>query len=248
MQKNGDLKYTVIISLVFHLLLLLLFSSMQLKVTAGKTVYLTEVTFLAEMPYGKGLGQKGEAVINPSVVKTIKNPVIAKPVENIVKPVKTESNTVKTVKIIPRSDEEIVKIRKENPIGIDPSLIKSTSGLIEGPVTGGGIGDDNFAPGSPDGNPNIEGPLQTRGIRYKAQAQYPEWARSKGIEGEVKVQIKVDPKGDVKNIVVIRTCGFKELDHVVTDCINKWKFDSIPLSANQIDQDGVITFKFSLKK
>ncbi len=248
MQKNGDLKYTVIISILIHVLLLLLFSAMRIKATAGKTVYLTEVTFLAEMPYGKGLGQKGKAVVTPGVKKTVKIPLLAKPAEDTVKTVKTVKDTVKTVKVVPRSNEDIVKIRKENPIGIDPATVRNSAGLLEGPVNGGGIGEDNFAPGSPDGNPDIEGPLQTRGIRYRATAQYPEWARQKGYEGEVKVQLKVDPKGDVKNIIVLRTCGYKELDHAVTDCLNKWKFDSIPLSANQIDQDGVITFKFSLKK
>ena len=248
MQKNGDLKYTIIISLFIHLLLLLYFSSMKFRVTAGKTVYLTEVTFLTEMPYGKGLGQKGETLETPNLKKTVKNPVNIKPSEDSVKTVNPDKNAVKTVKVLPRSDEEILKIRKENPIGIDPSSVKNSSGLIETPVNGGGIGDDELTPGSPDGNPNIEGPLQTRGIRYRAQVQYPDWARQKGYEGAVKVMLKVDPKGDVKNIIVLRTCGFKTLDNVVTDCINKWKFDPIPLSANHIDQDGVITFKFNLKK
>ena len=248
MQKTGDLKYTLIISLLLHLLLLFYFSSMKFKAAAGKTVYLTEVTFLTEMPYGKGLGQKGKAVETPGLKKTGKKPLLAKPAQDTVNPVQTGKDTVKTAKIIPRSDEEILKLRKENPIGLDPSQVKNSSGLLEGPVNGGGIGEDNLIPGSPDGNPDIEGPLQTRGIRYRAQAQYPEWARQQGYEGEVKVQLRVDPKGDVKNITVLRTCGYKRLDHVVTECLSKWKFDPMPLSANRIDQDGVITFKFNLKK
>ena len=131
---------------------------------------------------------------------------------------------------------------------MDESALKSTSGLIEGPSFGGGYGEDNLPPGSQDGKTGIEGPIASRGILYSSPAMYPEWARRKGIEGEVKAQIKVDPKGDVIDIIVVKTCGFKELDQVVIDCMRKWKFAPLPFSANQIDQDGRITFKFNLKK
>jgi TonB family protein len=244
MQKNGDLKYTVIISLLIHLLLLLWLASINIKAPAGKTVYLTEITFLAEMPYGKGLGQKGQAVdtgIKKQSIKiTRKTPVI--------KTSTPETETAKPVKVSPRSDEEIAKIRKENPIGMDETALKSASGLIEGPSFGGGYGEDNLPSGSLDGKTGIEGPIASRGILYRSPALYPEWAMRKGIEGEVKAQIKVDPKGDVKTIDVIKTCGFKELDQVVIECMRKWKFAPLPFSANQIDQDGLITFKFNLKK
>ncbi|OGF49796.1 MAG: hypothetical protein A2231_06195 [Candidatus Firestonebacteria bacterium RIFOXYA2_FULL_40_8] len=244
MQKNGDLKYTVIISLLIHLLLLLWLATLNIKAAAGKTVYLTEVTLLAEMPYGKGLGQKGNVVDTgikkPSIKITQKAPEI--------KPTVTDPETVKPVKAAPRSNEDIAKIRKENPIGMDETALKSSSGLIEGPSLGGGYGEDNLPPGSLDGKTGIEGPIASRGILYSSTALYPEWARRKGIEGEIKVQIKVDPKGDVKAIDVIKTCGFKELDQVVIECMRKWKFAPLPFSANQIDQGGRITFKFNLKK
>ncbi|OGF47317.1 MAG: hypothetical protein A2452_13210 [Candidatus Firestonebacteria bacterium RIFOXYC2_FULL_39_67] len=244
MQKSGDLKYTIVISLLIHLLLLLWLSSLNIKASAGKTVYLTEVTFLAEMPYGKGLGQKGEVVDSgikkPSVKVTQKPPVI--------KSTSPDTEMVKPVKVNPRSNEEITKIRKENPIGMDETALKSASGLIEGPSFGGGYGEDNLPPGSLDGKTGIEGPIASRGILYSPPALYPEWARRKGIEGEIKAQIKVDPKGDVKDTIVIKTSGFKELDQVVIECMRKWKFAPLPFSANQTDQDGRITFKFNLKK
>src|SRR3989339_308677 len=185
MQKSGDLKYTIVISLLIHLLLLLWLSSLNIKASAGKTVYLTE---------------------------------------------------------------ETTKIRKENPIGMDETALKSASGLIEGPSFGGGYGEDNLPPGSLDGKTGIEGPIASRGVLYSPPALYPEWARRKGIEGEIKAQIKVDPKGDVKDTIVIKTSGFKELDQVVIECMRKWKFAPLPFSANQTDQDGRITFKFNLKK
>ncbi|MCX5777325.1 MAG: energy transducer TonB [Candidatus Firestonebacteria bacterium] len=244
MQKNGDLKYTIIISLLIHFLLLLWLSSYTIKASAGKTVYLTEITFLAEMPYGKGLGQKGKTgdtgIKNPAIKIAKKTPEIktSAPAAEVVAP----------LKITPRSNEEIVKIRKENPIGMEETALKSAAGLIEDPSFGGGYGEDNLPPGSADGKHGIEGPIASRGILYRAPALYPEWARRKGIEGEIKAQIKVDSNGDVSDTIVIKTCGFKELDQVVIECMRKWKFSPLPFSANKIDQDGRITFKFNLKK
>src|SRR3989339_560502 len=114
MQKSGDLKYTIVISLLIHLLLLLWLSSLNIKTSAGKTVYLTEVTLLAEMPYGKGLGQKGEVVDTgikkPSIKVTQKAPEIKTTVP--------DPEAVKPVKVTPRTNEDIAKIRKDNPIGM----------------------------------------------------------------------------------------------------------------------------------
>jgi len=241
MQKDGDLKYTILFSIIIHFLGIFILSFLYVVKTTGKTVYLTEVTLIGEMPYGKGLGQKGENVGTSSgkigVVSTKKGGE-GKGAKLVVKP----------VEIAPRTDEDILKIRKTTPIGIDESDLKTSGKLVEGPLLGGGFGEDNEKPGSPDGNYNITGPISSRGILHSYTPTYPEWARRRGIEGEVCVQITVDPKGDVKDIFVIKTCGFKELDQLVIDCMRKWKFDVLPVSAKQIDQDGIITFKFDLKK
>ncbi|MFH1824586.1 MAG: TonB family protein [Candidatus Firestonebacteria bacterium] len=242
MQKNGDLKYTIFISIIIHFIGLLLFSCLYVAQFIGKTVYLTEITFIGEMPYGQGLGQKGEMVSNEGGKTGVISPKKGE------KNIKENKVVVLPVRIIPKTEDDILKIRKTTPIGVDEPSLKTSGRLVEGPILGGGFGEDNEKPGSPDGNYNVTGPIASRGILYHDAPEYPEWARRKGIEGEICVQITVDPKGDVKDIFVIRTCGFKELDQLVIDCMRRWKFDSLPMSAKQIDQEGKITFKFNLKK
>ena len=244
MQKGkNSFKYMLLISLFIHLLIVAIFSLIYIKKIAGKDVYLTEVTLIGEMPYGKGLGQKGE-VTEKSGLKTVKETQKAKEA-----PVKiADEKPVKKIKIVASTEDDIVKIRKELPIGMADTEPREHEGVAETPIIGGGFGEDNEKPGSLTGNLDITGPIASRGIKYRADPKYPDWARKQGVEGVVTVQIKVDSKGDVKDIFVVKTCGFKVLDQVVIDCMRSWKFDVLPISANQIDQEGKITFKFNLKK
>ena len=60
LRKDRTLSGTLLISLFFHGILLVLLAGLAASQSTGKSVYLTEVTLLGEMPYGKGLGQKGD--------------------------------------------------------------------------------------------------------------------------------------------------------------------------------------------
>ena len=243
LRKDRTLSGTLLISLLFHGMLLVLLAGVVASHSTGKSVYLTEVTLLGEMPYGKGLGQKGD-VSGKTGVKSGKT--AAKP-EKIASKI-MQKRALSKQAVVQRSPDDIVKLHKETPIGMDESAMKNSDGPLEGPVLGGGYGEDSENPGMADGNLEISGPIASRGIIRQFMPGYPEWAKRQGIEGAVQVQITVKPGGDVKDVIVIKTCGFKEMDFLVSDGMTKWKFDSLPLSARQIDQEGKITFKFNLKK
>ncbi len=243
LRKDRTLSGTLLISLFFHGMLLFLLAGVIAGQNAGKSVYLTEVTLLGQMPYGKGLGQKGDVSGNTGAKS---GKTAAKPEKLAAKPKPKRSLAKQSV--ARRSDEDIVKLHKETPIGMDESAMKNSDGPLEGPVLGGGYGEDSENPGMTDGSLEISGPIASRGIIRQFMPGYPEWAKRQGIEGAVQVQITVKPGGDVKDVMVIKTCGFKEMDFLVSDGMSKWKFDSLPLSARQIDQEGKITFKFNLKK
>ena len=242
-RKDDAITYTLLISLILHGLLILAFAGIFFARGTGKSVYLTEVTLLGEMPYGKGLGQRGETA-QSSGKKTGK--VALNPEKIVVKT--TAKKTVSITQIANKTAEDIIKIRKEAPIGIEETSVKTSEGVLDGPVMGGGFGEDDEKPGMLDGNLEISGPIATRGIIHRFTPGYPDWAKRQGVEGSVQVEMAVNSKGDVKDIMVVKTCGFKELDQLVIDCMRRWKFDPLPLSANQIDQEGKITFKFNLKK
>ena len=243
LRKDRTLSGTLVISLLFHGLLLALLAGLAASQSTGKSVYLTEVTLLGEMPFGKGLGQKGDVSGNTGAKS---GKTAAKP-EKIASKTKPKRTLVKQA-VAQRSPDDILKLHRETPIGMDESAMKNSDGPLEGPVLGGGYGEDTENPGMANGNLEISGPIASRGIIRQFMPGYPEWAKRQGIEGAVQVQITVKPGGDVKDVMVIKTCGFKEMDFLVSDGMTKWKFDSLPLSARQIDQEGKITFKFNLKK
>ena len=130
----------LLFSILIHFVGLLLLSIFYIAGNTGKAVYLTEVTILAEMPYGKGLGQKGE-LVDSSGKKT---GTISTKKEG--EKEKGKKPVVKTTKVSPRTGDDILKIRKETPIGIEESLIKTSGGIEEGPAVGGGFGEDNEKP------------------------------------------------------------------------------------------------------
>jgi len=243
LRKDRTLSGTLLISLLFHGILLALLAGFVASNSTGKSVYLTEVTLLGEMPYGKGLGQKGDVSANTG----IKSGKIAAKPEKIASKIKTKQVISKQT-VVQKSGDDIIKLHKETPIGMDESAMKNSDGPLEGPVLGGGYGEDTENPGMANGNLEISGAIASRGIISKVMPGYPEWAKRQGIEGAVQVQITVKPGGDVNDVKLIKTCGSKDMDSLVTGCMLKWKFDSLPISARPIDQEGKITFKFNLKK
>lgn len=93
----------------------------------------------------------------------------------------------------------------------------------------------------------ITGPLANRQVIAREVPQYPDWARSKGIEAAVVLQFTVSPEGAVKdNIFVIRTSGYPQMDDLAVQALKKWKFATLPLDQYR-DEVGSITFNFSVR-
>jgi protein TonB len=241
MKRRSGIIHTFGMSVMIHGLLFFLLSGVFIAKHTGKMVYLTEISLFNEMSYGNGLGTSGPAAGDTTVKQTSKSGTKSGNKT-------TTTPSVKGTKIVSRSEKDIIALRRNIPIGEENPSLRSSETIAEGPVIGGGFGSDSEVPGSITGNPDISGTIASRGILHHNQPEYPDWARKKGVEGEIQVLIIVTPAGDVREVAVIKTCGYKELDQVVIDSMRKWKFDILPITVNQINQDGMIKFRFSLKK
>jgi protein TonB len=60
-----------------------------------------------------------------------------------------------------------------------------------------------------------------RGMR--AEPQYPFEMKRQGINGEVTLQFLVDPQGDVRDVVVIKS-SHREFESPAIQAVQKWKF------------------------
>lgn len=93
-------------------------------------------------------------------------------------------------------------------------------------------------------NVDIEGPAGDRGLIYREQADYPEWAQKRGIEGNVQIKFWVDPDGKIALTSLLGSSGFPELDVYTEQVFRKWLFEPVRTDKQAW---GIITFRFRLK-
>ena len=93
----------------------------------------------------------------------------------------------------------------------------------------------------------LAGPAADRPVRNHIMPEYPEWAKTEGVEGSVTLGFVVLPDGRVKaNVMVHRTSGYQDFDQRAQQALRLWKFEPLPPGSTQ-EQWGTITMHFRLK-
>lgn len=96
---------------------------------------------------------------------------------------------------------------------------------------------------------SISGPLRGRKILKIKLPKYPRWAEQQGLEARIALRITVTPRGRVKpDIIVEQTSGFPEFDDLVLATVRNIVFAPLPYESGNLDQWGITSFNFSLKK
>ena len=89
----------------------------------------------------------------------------------------------------------------------------------------------------------ISGPVVGRIILVKTLPVYPEWAQEAGIEGTIRMFVRINSDGTVNpQIRMTQTTGEAKLDQVAVDAVKKWKFSPSPA-----ESWGIITIQFPPK-
>jgi TonB family protein len=73
---------------------------------------------------------------------------------------------------------------------------------------------------------------------------YPLIARKKGWEGRVIIQAEIDSKGNVSEIKVLKSSGFKVLDNAGLETLKEWKFAPAMIGNKFVDDTVNIPVKF----
>ena len=73
---------------------------------------------------------------------------------------------------------------------------------------------------------------------------YPLIARKKGWEGRVIIQAEIDREGNVYEIKVLESSGFKVLDNASLETLKKWKFTPARIGNKFVDDTVNIPVKF----
>ncbi len=85
------------------------------------------------------------------------------------------------------------------------------------------------------------------GTAKNPHPSYPLIARKKGWEGRVIIQAKIDREGNVSEIKVLESSGFKVLDNASLETLKKWKFTPAKIGNKFVDDTIKIPVKFLIK-
>jgi TonB family protein len=90
----------------------------------------------------------------------------------------------------------------------------------------------------------ITGALKERKVIYQETPIYPPSLRARGVESSVKLKFNVSAEGNVKEVTVLLSSGYRDMDMAAVSALRKWSF--APLDRYE-DQEGIILMTFSLR-
>lgn len=76
---------------------------------------------------------------------------------------------------------------------------------------------------------------------------YPESARQKGEEGKVTVHVEIGEEGKVKEVTLVQSSGFKDLDHAALDALKGTLFKPAQANGKNISSQQTLAIRFSLE-
>jgi TonB family protein len=261
MTQKNFFKLGLLISVAVHFFLIVFFPVWKAALPTKKP-RIVEVALITVRP--KPEAKRASAP--PPAEKEIKKKVIPRvsPVKIAVQPtqkipvlnprVETESKlkvafpTPKIRPVItPREVEPFFKVEKEAKKVIPGS--PTYTGLppkISSPIRGG---IPSFLPSvgsEEEGKERISGVKGPVGITFKGlgarkperapQPIYPPEMERRGVEGEGKIRIYVAPTGQVVDVEIIRTSGWRAFDKEIYSTLLKWRFTSV-------DEPGIKSYE-----
>lgn len=144
--------------------------------------------------------------------------------------------------VVPSAADAGAHIKLTGNITIPSNAIQGTGAPNP---SGSSEGYQNIRSSSGGSSASISGPLANRKIVKRAIPSFPPWAKKQGVGATIALRFTVMEDGTVKeNIVVERTSGSSEWDHIVIKALRNWQFEPLEKMGVRYDQNGVITFHF----
>lgn len=79
------------------------------------------------------------------------------------------------------------------------------------------------------------------------QPSYPATALRRGIEGSVRVKVRIDTRGRVQRVEVLEVDGHRAFGDAVLDVIRQWRFDPAVHRGQRVPVFGVKEIRFELR-
>ena len=186
------------------------------------------------------LTQKQNLSTQPEPENDSKQALVRQPAKT-----KSESKVALPENELPLQDKTQEQNSKINPKISDGQIAKKEQVASDPSAIGGSVGNSGVNI-NPSGNVQMFGPIVNRSIIYSEIPEYPDWARKRGIETEVRMRIWVNAYGDVTDTMIIRKSGFLRIDLLVENSLRRWKFTPLASDVVQTKQWGEILIRFVL--
>jgi TonB family protein len=230
-----------VLSMIIHLTVLLLLSRLITQQEPRHVALITDVTLVDvnDLSGRKGEEQKTVGLDEKKqqkIATSIKNKVVKKT------PVKKNKTTdVKSLlkKIEAEKASLDMGVNRENLRNMSEETEPSNNASSEDEGTENT--EEKVVAG---GAPSISGALAARKYK-KFDWKFPEKLPE---ETELMIEITVMPSGIIKNVKLVRTSGYPELDRLAFSQARKMQFDPLPPGAKEEEQLGVLLFKFGVEK
>ncbi|MCE5299459.1 MAG: TonB family protein [Spirochaetia bacterium] len=239
MRPDGTEISAFSISVAVHAAILLLLSLFIVQQEPRRVALITDVTLIDVKDYRGAVGQEDKAVGLEETQKKLATTI--------------EKKTVKKTEAKKSSEEDVKSLLKKIEaqksaldMGISREKLRETSqdeGTSDAQLTDDGaetIEEEVVAGGAP----RISGQIAARRYR-RIDWRFPEKLPE---ETELIIEITVMPSGIIKNVKLVRTSGYPELDRAAFSQARKMQFDPLPAGAPEEEQAGVLLFKFGAGK
>jgi len=250
MKKNDW--YGMGTSLLLHLLLLVVFSLMNLAASEPEPLGYIEIDFgpVAQgRPVQRAVENRPETKSEPEpkpekqVQEEAAPPEEAKPVRLAKTPQVVDEEKVQepeVEKISPVEQNEPARVEEPEP----KPEVKPTVQPLGGGATSGTTGATEGAPG-PGQEEEKTAPFQIEGLNrnpiYTPKPEFPE-----KVNADIKVRITVNPQGRVVQTFPVQK-GNPSLERAVRDALLNWRFNALPSNAPQVNQAGIVTVRFRVE-
>ena len=231
------------VTLAIHAALILAFSAAVIQTPPKKVALLTDVALIDSTEYRGQKGQEeksaGVAPVQKKLATTVKKvtpkPAPPKPADTTVK---KEEPDVKS--LLKKIEEQKAALET----GLSRDNLRESQRQEAGEASDAQQEEEYTEEGETvaGGDPTITGDLAAR--RYRKM----EWVFPKMLpeETELMVEITVLSSGIIKDVKLVRTSGYPELDRMALSQARKMQFDPLPFKNEE--QAGVLLFKFGAKQ
>lgn len=138
-------------------------------------------------------------------------------------PVEQEVAIVEPIKepetIIPPKEEGLRKVQPEPEKQVEKKPSQKVQHKPSNPPTSGPQDQNAVAK-----NAAITEPVFDAAYLRNPAPEYPEYARRRGLQGKVLLEVQVTREGDAKEVNIAKTSGFNVLDKAALKVVRHWKF------------------------